>query len=422
MALKPDSSYKANGLTVYEYLLTKHNTNKIDMPTVKLPEVPLGITVHNTNWINVSSLTTPAEQYTRATVNGNMKTVRVHFYVDDICAWQNLPLDLSSWHAADGAGDGNRKTISIECIMKGSSNDEISKRAEENCAKLVAWLLEKYGLNVEDNVFTHTHWLNVVAGRKGTNDYLNTTRLSGRKYCPAYILPHWSNFKISVKTLLDKSIQSKNKEVVQLATSLYRVRKSWEEPKTQIGAYNSLNNAISACKIGYNVYDESGKCVYTPIETKVTSTTTSTSQEKVNVTYRVFSGGTWRGTITNWNAINGMGYAGVEQSPIRGLTASSSKGTLRYRVHVKNGGWLSWISKSDINDWNKGVAGLKSKDIDGVQFDLCDLEGYTVRYRSSVTGTNEYLSWITGWGEGSMGYSGTFGKTIDKLQVEIVKK
>lgn len=422
MALKPDSSYKANGLTVYEYLLTKHNTNKIDMPTVKLPEVPLGITVHNTDWINVSSLTTPAEQYTRATVNGNMKTVRVHFYVDDICAWQNLPLDLSGWHAADGSGDGNRKTISIECIMKGSGGDAISKKAEENCAKLVAYLLDKYNLNVEDNVFTHTHWLNVQAGRKGTNEYLNTTKLSGKKYCPAYILPHWATFKKSVNDLMTKTTKVTTPEV-SVEVQLYRVRKSWEEPKTQLGAYNDLENAVKACKAGYNVYDKDGKCVYTTSTvTPATTTTTPVAEEKPSVKYRVYSGGTWRGEITNWNSINGNGYAGVENSAVRGLTAYSTKGTLKYRVHSKNGGWLSWISKSDTNDWNKGVAGLKSRDIDGIQFDFSGLSGYTVKYRCSVVGNLAYLSWITGWGEGSMGYSGIFGKSIDKIQVEIVKK
>ena len=117
MILKADKTTNLGGVTVNEYLLTKHNPNGIDMPSYNLPSKPLGITIHNTDWITVASGTTPAEQYTRATVNGNMGDVRVHFYVDNKCAWQNLPLTLSGWHAADGDGDGNRKTIAIECIM-----------------------------------------------------------------------------------------------------------------------------------------------------------------------------------------------------------------------------------------------------------------------------------------------------------------
>ena len=111
--LTADTVYTWNGLKVYEYLLTKHNPNKIAMPTTASQSTPLGVTIHNTGAITVSSSTTMAEQYTRATVNGNMNDVRVHFYVDDVCAWQNLPLTLSGWHAADGNGNGNRKTNAI---------------------------------------------------------------------------------------------------------------------------------------------------------------------------------------------------------------------------------------------------------------------------------------------------------------------
>lgn len=44
---------------------------------------------------------------------------------------------------------------------------------------------------------------------------------------------------------------------------LYRVRKSWADAKSQIGAYAILDNAKAACKEGYTVYDWNGKAVYT---------------------------------------------------------------------------------------------------------------------------------------------------------------
>ena len=45
-------------------------------------------------------------------------------------------------------------------------------------------------------------------------------------------------------------------------SKLYRVRKSWADSKSQIGAYKVLENAKKACKVGYTVYDENGKAVY----------------------------------------------------------------------------------------------------------------------------------------------------------------
>lgn len=169
--LKADRTNIAYGVKVNEFLLTEHNPNGIDMPGNRWGLV--GITVHNTDKISVSG-TTMSEQYTRATYNGNMGDVRVHFYVDDKEAWQNLPLESAGWHAADGNGDGNMKTIAIECIMDGSGS-AASKKAEDNCARLVAWLLDKYKLP-DSAIYSHNHWYSP-------------------KYCPAYILPHWEEFK-----------------------------------------------------------------------------------------------------------------------------------------------------------------------------------------------------------------------------------
>ena len=238
--LKSDKTTKLGGVTINEYLLTNHNPNKIDMPSVSMEGKIIGVTIHNTDWISVASGTTPAEQYTRATVNGNMGDVRVHYYVDNTCAWQNLPLNLSGWHAADGDGNGNRKTIAIECIMSSAYNDK-DKKSEDNCAKLAAALLKKYKLSI-DHLYTHNHWYS-------------------KKYCPAYILPHWNKFKAKVQSYMNSN--STTSTTSSSDKQLYRVRKSWSDAKSQIGAFSSLDNAKKACKAGYSVFNNSGKAVYT---------------------------------------------------------------------------------------------------------------------------------------------------------------
>ena len=52
------------------------------------------------------------------------------------------------------------------------------------------------------------------------------------------------------------------KTVTPAKPNLYRVRKSWKDAKSQIGAYSSLANAKKVCKKGYTVYDKNGKAVY----------------------------------------------------------------------------------------------------------------------------------------------------------------
>ena len=275
MILKADKTTNLGGVTVNEYLLTKHNPNHIDMPSASMQGKVIGVTIHNTDWITVASGTTPAEQYTRATVNGNMGDVRVHFYVDNVCAWQNLPLTLSGWHAADGDGDGNRKTIAIECIMSGGSDRKYSK-SEDNAAKLAAYLLKQYGFGV-DSLYTHNHWYS-------------------RKYCPAYILPHWDKFKAKVKSYLDALNKTTATSTSDSASKqIYRVRKAWNLPKTQLGAYSFLDNAKKACKQGYAVYDEKGSEVY------------SNKQSVTDIAREVIAG-KWGNGTERKNKLTAAGY------------------------------------------------------------------------------------------------------------------
>lgn len=200
--LKPDKSYVWNNVPINQYFITEHNVNKIAMPSKRSKKL-LGITIHNTDWINVNSATTPAEQYTRACINGNLNSVRVHYYVDNTCAWWNLPDEWQGWHAADGSGNGNTATISIECIMRNSYDAE-SLKSMDNCARLTAWLLKKYNFTTND-VYTHTYWLHMrdkdTISKTGTKDEICTAR-HPYKLCPLYIVPQWDEFLALVNKYL----------------------------------------------------------------------------------------------------------------------------------------------------------------------------------------------------------------------------
>ena len=316
--LRPDTTTTLNRVKINEYLLTRHNPNRIAMPSVSMEGKIIGVTVHNTAWITTAAGTTPAEQYTRATVNGNMNDVRVHYYVDNTCAWQNLPHSLSGWYAADGSGNGNRRTIAIECIMSSAYN-VTDKKSEDNCARLAAALLKKYNLDI-NHLFTHTHWLNVRDGKSGTVDYLNTAK-NPYKTCPLYILPHWSAFKAKVqKYLTDAKPTVKN---------IYRIRKSWADAKSQIGAYSSLENAKKACKTGYSVFDANGVNIYT------SKTTASAVPFKIKV------------AISDLNIRKGPGtnYARTKYIPVGVYTiieVQSGTGSDKGWGRLKSGaGWIS---------------------------------------------------------------------------------
>lgn len=224
--LQPDSVVILNGVSTKLFYLTAHNPNKIALPALMIGS-PIGVTIHNTDRVNIAANTTQAEQYTRATYNGNMGTVRVHFYVDDVGAWQNLPLTYQSWHAgqsgkadAYGSEKGNAQTISIEVIMNGSG-DAKDQKAMDNAARLAAYLIDMYG----GELYTHNYWCNIRNGRTGTIDQLNRAN-DGYKNCPIYIRKDWTKFTNLVNSYKQPKITT--------ASPTYYV---------QVGAFKNYENA-----------------------------------------------------------------------------------------------------------------------------------------------------------------------------------
>lgn len=220
--LQPDKVYDAYGVKVKQYFITEHNPNRIQLPQRRVKPL-IGLTLHNTNDIREAQGTTDPEQYVRSTINGNMGTVRVHFYVDDDEAWQMLPLDWQSWHAgqagrkdANGSEAGNAQTISIECIEE-KGQDAKNAKAEDNAARLIAYLLDMFCMTADDNLYTHNYWCNVRNGKKGTLWELNRLN-DGYKGCPIFIRPHWADFMNKVKGYMKPAadIKPKAKYFVQV--------------------------------------------------------------------------------------------------------------------------------------------------------------------------------------------------------------
>ena len=148
---------------------------------------PIGITVHNT--ANDASARNEIAYMT----NNDYET-SFHYAVDDKEAVQGLPLDRNGWHASDGNGTGNRKTIAIEICYSKSGGARFDK-AEENAAELIASLCKEYGWTI-NNVKRHY-------------DYA-----PNKKYCPHRTMDKgWTRFLNMVQEKMGEKQSSANVNV-----------------------------------------------------------------------------------------------------------------------------------------------------------------------------------------------------------------
>ncbi len=244
--LTPDSTSILNSVTVHRHFLKDHNVNCITLPPLRTKPL-IGVTIHNTE--DLPRVEDDGEQYTRATLNDNMGTVRTHYYTDDLGAWQNLEDSRCNWTCADGTGPGNMQTIAIECIMSGKDGAENTK-ARDNAARLAAYLLHKNGLTA-DNLYTHTYWLHVRDWHTKLSDDVNIDKWCVAphtyKNCPLYLIPDWIGFKNQVDGYIKKLGGS---SVVSGGTFMVRVL----DPALNIRAQPSLTARINGVIRGKGVY------------------------------------------------------------------------------------------------------------------------------------------------------------------------
>lgn len=136
---------------------------------------------------------------------------------------------------------------------------------------------------------------------------------------------------------------------------------------------------------------------------------------KVNVHYKVKTlKHSWLPGIDNLND-----YAGFENSPITCIAMRVDKGSIKYRVHIKDGSWLPYVTGYDINNFKNGYAG------DGREIDLIEVYYYTpdnIRiYKKAKYKVNDYdWQYDNETSNGQDGYAGVKGVPATKFQIEII--
>lgn len=200
----------------------------------------------------------------------------VHGFIDgnDGTVYQTLPWNYRGWHCASGKnGSGNNTHIGIEmcepaCIKyTGGSNftcsdlttaRAVAKRTYEAAVELFAMLCKQYGLNplADGAVISHAEgYKRGIASNHGDPEHL--WKGLGMSYT-------MNRFRQDVKKAMDGGSSAAPKP----SGGYYRVRKSWNDKKSQLGAYTMFTNAKKKVdeNLGYYVFDESGNVVYPKME------------------------------------------------------------------------------------------------------------------------------------------------------------
>lgn len=160
---------------------------------------------------------------------------------------------------------------------------------------------------------------------------------------------------------------------------------------------------------------------YLPSTSAARTSFPKSTGKSVNIHYALHNRhGAWNDAVTNFNDSNSDGFAGVPYGSHDMLIAWVDSGTLRYRVHTREGGWLGWVQTADYGDSVNGMAGIFGQTIDGVQMYYIAPDGdyRQVYYRSQDVAHAGYWDEVCDDGTtyGGDDYAGLYGCALDRLQ------
>lgn len=188
-----------------------------------------------------------------------------------IATYQTLPWDHRGWHAG---GSANNTHIGFEICEDGLTDSTYFGKVYQEAVELCAHLCKLYGLTEKDIICHSEGYRKGIASNHG--DVMHWFPKHGKSM---------DTFREAVRLLLAEQdspaetepgtddAEAAVKYPEKLTTGYYRVRKSWADKKSQVGAYRILANAKAAANKnpGTYVFTNDGVAIY-PTEERTEET------------------------------------------------------------------------------------------------------------------------------------------------------
>lgn len=233
-----------------------------------------------------------------------------------------------SWCSSSAEND--QRAVTIECASDSTAPYAFNTAVYNALIELCVDICKRNGKNKLLWLGDKTKTLNYAP--KSGEMVLTVHRWFANKSCPGdWMYSRMGDLATTVTKRLSGVSGGGSTTTTPTGKTLYRVRKSWSDAKSQIGAFSVLANAKSLVdkNPSYKVFDESGKVVY---EKGSTSTAFKPYTVRVTATELYIR----KGAGTNYSA-NGFIRPGVYTI----VAESSGQGATKWGKLKSGAGWIS---------------------------------------------------------------------------------
>lgn len=234
-----------------------------------------------------------------------------------------------SWCSSSNAND--QRAVTIECASDLKEPYAMNSKVYASLVNLCVDICKRNGkskllwLGDKDKTLNYSP--------KSNEMVLTVHRWFANKSCPGnWLYARLGDLATEVTKKLGGSSDSSS--TTTTTDTLYRVRKTWADSKSQLGAYKVLANAKEKAdeNPGYSVFDENGKVVYSG---KSTTTTTTFTPYLVRVTADVLN--IRKGAGTNYGTNGAIRDKGVYTIVVE----ASGQGATKWGKLKSGAGWIS---------------------------------------------------------------------------------
>ena len=226
---------------------------------------------------------------------------------------QTMPWDYKPWGCGSGSkGSCNNGWIQFEICEDGLTDKTYFDAIYKEACEITAYLCDMYNIDPTGTVTVNGVQVPTILC------HVDSYKLgfgSNHGDVNHWFPKHGKSMETArndvAELLKGKSAVTTTPEIIApnapevTTTEMYRIRKTWEDTKSQIGAYASLKNAQVACdKAGneYKVFNNAGEVVYPKQTTSTIAPTTPTNNFKIGDELRLIPGSKYAsgGTIPTW--------------------------------------------------------------------------------------------------------------------------
>lgn len=235
-----------------------------------------------------------------------------------------------SWCSSSNAND--QRAVTIECASDKSHPYAMNDKVYTSLINLCVDICKRNGKKKLLWLGDKTKTLNYTP--KSDEMVITVHRWFANKSCPGdWLYARLGDLAAQVTAKLGGSSATTTLSKPTTSTTLYRVRKTWADVKSQLGAYSQLANAKAMVNKnpGYSVFDGSGNVVYAG----KTATTTTFTPYLVKVTADVLN--IRKGAGTNYGTNGAIRNKGVYTI----VAEANGKGATKWGKLKSGAGWIS---------------------------------------------------------------------------------